>query len=44
MLVLPEAKETNRRRIRLPASKASGGVLPGVDLNRSNDLSGLMDT
>lgn len=44
MLVLTEAKETKRRRIRLPVSKASGGVLPGVDLNRSSDLADLMDT
>jgi hypothetical protein len=25
-------------RLRLPVSKASGGTLPGVDLNRSSDL------
>ena len=44
MIVLTEAKETKRRRIRLPVSKASGGSLPGVDLNRSSDLADLMDT
>ena len=44
MLVLTEARETKRRRIRLPVSKASGGVRPGVDLNRSSDLADLMDT
>jgi len=44
MLVLTETKEANRRRISLPVSKASGGVLPGVDLNRSSDLADLMDT
>jgi hypothetical protein len=31
-----------RQRIRLPISRASGGVLPGVDLNRSNDLEEVM--
>ncbi|MGH9760871.1 MAG: CopG family ribbon-helix-helix protein [Blastocatellia bacterium] len=30
-------------RPRLPISKASGGILPGVDLNRSGDLENLMD-
>ncbi len=44
MIVLTEAKETKRRRTRLPVSKASGGLLPGVDLNRSSDLADLMDT
>jgi hypothetical protein len=27
-----------RNRVALPVSRASGGVLPGVDLNRSADL------
>ncbi len=44
IIVLTKAKETKRRRIRLPVSKASGGSLPGVDLNRSSDLADLMDT
>ena len=44
MIVLSEAKETKRSRIRLPVSKASGGLFPGVDLNRSSDLADIMDT
>jgi hypothetical protein len=31
------------KRIDLPVSKASGGVLPGVDLNRSSDLEEIMN-
>jgi hypothetical protein len=27
----------------LPISKATGGTLPGVDLNRSSDLEDLME-
>lgn len=36
--LLVEPKRGARKRIRLPISKASGGTLPGVDLNRSADL------
>jgi predicted transcriptional regulator len=36
--LLVEPKRATRKRIRLPVSKASGGTLPGVDLNRSADL------
>jgi predicted transcriptional regulator len=36
--LLVEPKRATRKRIRLPISKASGGTLPGVDLNRSADL------
>jgi len=32
-----------RERVELPVSTAWGGVLPGVDLNRSTDLEALMD-
>lgn len=42
-LVLAEPATTERRRVRLPVSKASGGTLPGVDLNRSAALADLMD-
>jgi len=31
------------KRARLPISKASGGTLPGVDLNRSTDLEDCME-
>ena len=36
--VLAESRPLRRTRVRLPVSKASGGTLPGVDLNRSSDL------
>jgi len=36
--VLAESKPAKRTRVRLPVSKATGGTLPGVDLNRSSDL------
>ena len=36
--VLAEPRPALAQRLRLPVSKASGGTLPGVDLNRSNDL------
>ena len=36
--VLMESRPTRQARVRLPISKASGGTLPGVDLNRSSDL------
>ena len=37
------AGPSTRRRVRLPVSKASWGVLPGVDLNRSSDLEAVME-
>jgi hypothetical protein len=42
-LLLVERKATQRRRVSLPVSRETGGVLPGVDLNRSCDLEELMD-
>jgi hypothetical protein len=41
-LVLTKPKMDPRKRVKLPVSKASGGVLPGVDLNRSGDLEEIM--
>jgi hypothetical protein len=41
--VLAESKPLRRTRVRLPISKASGGTLPGVDLNRSSDLEDRME-
>jgi len=41
--VLAEPKRPARKRVRLPVSKASGGTLPGIDLNRSADLEDRMD-
>ena len=36
--ILAEPKSGLRERVELPVSKATGGVLPGIDLNRSSDL------
>jgi hypothetical protein len=40
-LILAKRK-ASRERVELPVSKASGGVLPGIDLNRSSDLEKVM--
>jgi hypothetical protein len=37
-VVLAEPSHAPSVRLNLPVSKASGGTLPGVDLNRSSDL------
>ncbi len=37
-LILSKPKARREKRVVLPVSKASGGILPGVDLNRSSDL------
>ena len=42
-LVLAEPKTPRRKHVKLPVSEASGGVLPGVDLNRSRVLEEVMD-
>ncbi len=42
--VLADVGASRRKAIKLPVSKASGGTLPGVDLNRSGDLDDLMET
>jgi hypothetical protein len=42
-LVLARPRKKRRERVELPVSRASGGVLPGVDLNRSSDLEALME-
>jgi hypothetical protein len=43
-LILSKPTTSRRKRVVLPVSKASGGVLPGVDLNRSSDLEEVMNT
>jgi hypothetical protein len=43
VLTLSKAKAGRRKRIELPVSKATGGVLPGIDLNRSSDLEEVMN-
>ena len=42
-LVVAKQKSSRRGRVELPVSKASGGVLPGIDLNRSSDLEEAMN-
>ncbi len=42
-LLLAEAKPPLSKRVQLPVSKASGGILPGVDLNRSCELEEVMN-
>jgi hypothetical protein len=43
VLLLSKARSNRRKRIELPVSKATGGVLPGIDLNRSCDLEEVMN-
>ena len=43
-LIVAKPKARKRRRVELPVSEASGGVLPGIDLNRSSDLEEAMNT
>ncbi len=43
-LVLAQSHQPPRReRVKLPVSKAGGGVLPGVDLNDSAALEDIME-
>ena len=42
-LILSKPKTSRRKRIELPVSKATGGVLPGIDLNRSSELEEAMN-
>jgi hypothetical protein len=43
VLILSKPKSSQRKRVKLPVSKATGGVLPGIDLNRSSDLEEVMN-
>lgn len=42
-LVLARPVKKDRESVSLPVSMAQGGLLPGVDLNRSSDLAAIMD-
>lgn len=42
-LVLTGPARPRRSRVKVPVSRASGGVMPGVDLNRSTDLEALLE-
>lgn len=41
-LILTSPKAERRERVEIPVAKASGGIFPGVDLNRSSDLKEVM--
>ena len=43
MIILAEPEQDERQRTVLPVSKASGGILPGVDINNSASLLDVMD-
>ena len=43
VLILSKPKTSRQKRVKLPVSKATGGVLPGIDLNRSSDLEEVMN-
>jgi hypothetical protein len=43
-VILAEPLAVSRERLELPVSQAGGGVLPGVDLNRTCDLEEVMRT
>jgi hypothetical protein len=42
LLTLSKVKSSRSKRVELPVSESTGGVLPGVDLNRSRDLEEVM--
>lgn len=42
-LVLARPAKKRRERVVLPTSRASGGVQPGIDLNRASDLDAVME-
>jgi len=42
-VILSRPKPTRQHRVKLPVSSASGGVLPGIDLNRSCELEEVMN-
>ncbi|MBI4860534.1 MAG: hypothetical protein HY815_09765 [Candidatus Riflebacteria bacterium] len=42
-LTLARSRSGRREEVVLPVSKATGGVRPGVDLNRFGDLEEVMD-
>lgn len=44
MLVLSSPRDGARQRVELPVSKATGGVLPGVNLNCAADLEDVMNS
>ena len=43
VIVLAQAEKSRMGLVKLPVSQASGGILPGVDLNRSCELEEVMN-
>ncbi len=44
LIVLSRAQRDRRKaRVRIPISKATGGVLPGIDLNNSGEIWDILD-
>jgi hypothetical protein len=43
-VVLDQPRPVRAHKVRLPVSRARGGLLPGVDLTRSGDLEDLMNS
>ena len=41
--ILDQTRPTHAHKLKLPVSRARGGLLPGVDLTRSGDLEDLMN-
>ena len=44
LIVLSSPRRNSTKRIELPVSNATGGVMPGVDLNCAAELEDLMNT
>jgi hypothetical protein len=44
VMVLDRSPAARAHKIKLPVSRARGGLLPGVDLTRSGDLEDLMNS
>jgi len=42
-VVLAQSRPARGHKVRLPVSRAVGGLLPGVDLTRSGDLEDVMN-
>ena len=42
-LILAKPKTIRRKKVILPLSKSTGGVLPGIDLNNTSDLEAAMN-
>ncbi len=43
VLILARPVKKHHERVRLPLSRSSGGLNPGVNLNRSKDIEGFLE-